>query len=121
MSSYSLSKVDNPIEIETQMGKNEIRITIIIVFILCIPTNINAINGGILSLNITYLIVVSVGVITLAWVIDSNLKEATIQERSNNLLGRYFSPEVRDEIEKNKFDLNQSSEKEQNPFFPFCE
>ena len=79
-----------------------------------IATNINAINGGILGLNITYLIVVAVGVITLAWVIDSNLKEATIQERSNNLLGRYFSPEVRHEIEKNKFDLSQSSEKEQN-------
>ena len=79
-----------------------------------VAININAINGSILGLNITYLIVVAVVVITLAWVIDSNLKEATIQERSNNLLGRYFSPEVRDEIEKNKFDLNQSAEKEQN-------
>ena len=65
-----------------------------------IATNINAINGSILGLNITYLIVVAVVVITLAWVIERNLKEATIQERSNNLLGRYFSPEVRDEIEK---------------------
>ena len=52
MSSYSLSKVDNPIEIETQMGKNEIRITIIIVFILCIPTNINAITGTTVALGI---------------------------------------------------------------------
>ncbi len=79
-----------------------------------IASNINAINGVIFSQNITYLLVVAVGLITLAWVIESNLREATLQERSNNLLGRYFSPEVRDEIEKNKFDLNLSSEKEQN-------
>ena len=56
----------------------------------------------------------AVGLVTLAWVIESNLREATLQERSNNLLGRYFSPEVRDEIEKNKLDFNQNSEKEQN-------
>ena len=79
-----------------------------------IANNINAINGGVFSQNITYLLVVAVGLITLAWVIESNLREATLQERSNNLLGRYFSPEVRDEIEKNKFDLDQSAEKEQN-------
>ena len=42
------------------------------------------------------------------------LREATLQERSNNLLGRYFSPEVREEIEKNKLDFSQTSEKEQN-------
>ena len=65
-----------------------------------IAQNINAINGGIFSQNITFLAVVAVGLITLAWVIESNLREATLQERSNNLLGRYFSPEVRDEIEK---------------------
>ena len=79
-----------------------------------IATNINAINGGIFGQNITYLIVVAAGLVTLAWVIESNLREATLQERSNNLLGRYFSPEVRDEIEKNKLDFNQTSEKEQN-------
>ncbi len=79
-----------------------------------IATNINAINGGIFSQNLTYLLVVAVGLITLAWVIESNLREATLQERSNNILGRYFSPEVRDEIEKNKLDFNQNSEKEQN-------
>ena len=79
-----------------------------------IASNINAINGGAFSQNLTYLFVVAVGLITLAWVIESNLREATLQERSNSILGRYFSPEVRDEIEKNKFDLNESAEKEQN-------
>ena len=79
-----------------------------------IATNINALNGTVFSQNITYLLVVAVGLITLAWVIETNVREATLQERSNNLLGRYFSPEVRDEIEKNKFDLSQSTEKEQN-------
>ena len=79
-----------------------------------IATNINALNGTVFSQNITYLLVVAVGLITLAWVIETNVREATLQERSNNLLGRYFSPEVRDEIEKNKFDLSQSAEKEQN-------
>ena len=79
-----------------------------------IATNINAINGQVLFNNSTYLIVVTAGLITLAWVIDRNLKEATLQERSNNLLGRYFSPEVREEIESSKLDFNQTLEKEQN-------
>ena len=79
-----------------------------------IATNINAINGQVLFNNSTYLIVVTAGLITLAWVIDRNLKEATLQERSNNLLGRYFSPEVREEIESSKLDFNQTAEKEQN-------
>ena len=42
-----------------------------------IATNINAINGQVLFNNSTYLIVVTAGLITLAWVIDRNLKEAT--------------------------------------------
>ena len=42
-----------------------------------------------------------------------NLKDATAHERSNNLLGRYFSPEVRDEIEKNKDKHDIDQEKEQ--------
>ena len=79
-----------------------------------VATNINAIYGQLFFQNLTYLLVVAIGLITLAWVIDSNLKEATLQERSNNLLGRYFSPEVRDEIEKNKMSIEQTSEKEQN-------
>ena len=79
-----------------------------------IATNINAINAQVLFNNSTYLVVVTAGLITLAWVIDRNLKEATLQERSNNLLGRYFSPEVREEIESSKLDFNQTAEKEQN-------
>ena len=79
-----------------------------------VATNIDAIYGQLFFQNLTYLLVVAIGLITLAWVIDSNLKEATLQERSNNLLGRYFSPEVRDEIEKNKMNIEQTSEKEQN-------
>ncbi len=79
-----------------------------------VATNIDAIYGQLFFQNLTYLLVVAIGLITLAWVIDSNLKEATLQERSNNLLGRYFSPEVRDEIEKNKMSIEQTSEKEQN-------
>ena len=42
-----------------------------------------------------------------------NLKDAIDHERSNNLLGRYFSPEVRDEIEKNKKKHDLDQEKEQ--------
>ena len=79
-----------------------------------VATNIDAIYGQLFFQNLTYLLVVAIGLITLAWVIDSNLKEATLQERSNNLLGRYFSPEVRDEIEKNKMNIEQTFEKEQN-------
>ena len=79
-----------------------------------VAPSIDAIYGQLFFQNLTYLLVVAIGLITLAWVIDSNLKEATLQERSNNLLGRYFSPEVRDEIEKNKMSIEQTSEKEQN-------
>ena len=79
-----------------------------------IANNTNAVFGLVFFQNITYLIALAIGLVTLAWVIESNLRDATLQERSNNLLGRYFSPEVREEIEKNKLDFSQTSEKEQN-------
>ena len=79
-----------------------------------IANNTNAVFGLVFFQNITFLIALAVGLVTLAWVIESNLRDATLQERSNNLLGRYFSPEVREEIEKNKLDFSQASEKEQN-------
>ena len=45
MSLYSGSKVDRPIAIETAIGKKEINMTIRIVFMSCMPTNIKAITG----------------------------------------------------------------------------
>ena len=45
---------------------------------------------------------------------ERSLKEATEQEKSNNLLGRYFSPEVREEIENSNFSIDGAANKEQN-------
>ena len=77
-------------------------------------SEIGAMNGFIFIQNSTLLLVATLSLIFIAWNMERSLKEATDQERSNNLLGRYFSPEVRDEIEKNKLNFDQTSEKEQN-------
>ena len=63
-------------------------------------SEIGAMNGFIFIQNSTLLLVATLSLIFIAWNMERSLKEATDQERSNNLLGRYFSPEVRDEIEK---------------------
>ena len=79
-----------------------------------LSSNKNAMNGFVFIQNTTLTIAAAASLTFISWSMERNLRDATDQERSNNLLGRYFSPEVRDEIEKNKLDFNQNSEKEQN-------
>ena len=79
-----------------------------------ITSNLYAMNGGIFSQNAAITTFSAIALIAIAWSMQRNLKDAIAHERSNNLLGRYFSPEVRDEIEKNKLNFDQTSEKEQN-------
>ncbi len=79
-----------------------------------IASEIGAMNGFIFVQNSTLLIVATLSLIFISWSMERNLKEATDQERSNNLLGRYFSPEVREEIEKSQVNLDKNSEKETN-------
>ena len=70
-------------------------------------------NGGIFSQNAAITTFSAIALIAIAWSMQRNLKDAIAHERSNNLLGRYFSPEVRDEIEKNKDKHDLDQEKEQ--------
>ena len=78
-----------------------------------ITSNLYAMNGGIFSQNAAIITFSAIALIAIAWSMQRNLKDAIDHERSNNLLGRYFSPEVRDEIEKNKEKHDLDQEKEQ--------
>jgi adenylate cyclase len=78
-----------------------------------ITSNLFAMNGGIFSQNAAIVTLSAIALIAIAWSMQRNLKDAIAHERSNNLLGRYFSPEVRDEIEKNKDKHDLDQEKEQ--------
>jgi class 3 adenylate cyclase len=78
-----------------------------------ITTNLYAMHGGIFNQNAVITTFSAIALIAIAWSMQRNLKDATAHEKSNNLLGRYFSPEVRDEIEKNKDKHDIDEEKEQ--------
>ncbi len=78
-----------------------------------ISSNHYAMHGGIFSQNAVLTTFSAIALIAIAWSMQRNLKDATAHERSNLLLGRYFSPEVRDEIEKNKDKHDIDQEKEQ--------
>lgn len=80
---------------------------------LVISSNHYAMHGGIFSQNAAITTFSAIALIAIAWSMQRNLKDATAHERSNHLLGRYFSPEVRDEIEKNKNKHDIDQEKEQ--------
>ncbi len=72
-----------------------------------------AMHGGIFQQNVILAIFSALALIGIAWSMQRNLKDASLHERSNSILGRYFSPEVREEIEKNKQTLDLDKEKEQ--------
>ena len=81
---------------------------------LVVSSEAGAMNFGVFLQNITITVFSAISLIAIAWMMERNLKEATEQEKSNNLLGRYFSPEVRDEIEKSNFNIDGTADKEQN-------
>ena len=78
-----------------------------------ISTDPFAMHGGIFQQNVTIVIFSALALIGIAWSMQKNLKDAALHERSNSILGRYFSPEVRQEIEKNNQTLDLDKEKEQ--------
>ena len=53
------------------------------------------------------------GTILLAWRNEKNIEDAATQERSTAVLGRYFSPEVREEIKKSSYSVVESADSEQ--------
>ena len=78
-----------------------------------ISSDLFAMHGAIYQQNVTVVIISALALIGIAWRMQKNLKDASLHERSNSILGRYFSPEVREEIEKNKATLGLDKEKEQ--------
>ena len=64
-----------------------------------ITTDVDAINGVIFVSNMMLTIVALLGVALIIWRMEKITKDAVSQERSSVTLGRYFSPEVRAEIE----------------------
>lgn len=79
-----------------------------------IAREVFSMHFGIFSQNIILLIFSAAALIVISWMMEKNLKEATQQERSNSLLGRYFSPEVRKEIESSNFSFDSASNEEKN-------
>ena len=57
--------------------------------------------------------VIIFGTILLAWRNEKNIEDAANQERSTAVLGRYFSPEVREEIKKSSYSVVENKESEQ--------
>ena len=57
--------------------------------------------------------VIIFGTILLAWRNEKNIEDAANQERSTAVLGRYFSPEVREEIKKSSYSVVENNESEQ--------
>ena len=62
---------------------------------------------------ITATAVIIFGTILLAWRNEKNIEDAANQERSTAVLGRYFSPEVREEIKKSSYSVVENNESEQ--------
>ena len=62
---------------------------------------------------ITAAAVIIFGTILLAWRNEKNIEDAANQERSTAVLGRYFSPEVREEIKKSSYSVVENNESEQ--------
>ena len=79
-----------------------------------IAQEIFSMHFGIFSQNIILLIFSAAALIVISLMMERNLEEATQQERSNTLLGRYFSPEVRQEIESSNFSFDSADNEEKN-------
>ncbi len=72
-----------------------------------------AINLDWFVLNCLFVVVTVIVVTVTSWQFDKLTNQASNFERANQLLGRYFSPEVKDEIENSRFsditDVEKSS------------
>ena len=73
----------------------------------------NIVNGAALVGGWLSFLVSSVSAVTLAWLVQKSSIDAAKTEKTNQVLGRYFSPDIREEIENSEFDLLQKVGREQ--------
>ena len=79
-----------------------------------ITSNYQAMNTNFFIANCQSTFFTSCVVLTVSFYIESLTNNVAKVERSNSQLGRYFSPEVREEIEKNSLTDSKMVETEQN-------
>ena len=72
-------------------------------------TNSNAINTQFFVVNMQLIVFIIIIVLMTSWQFDKLTSETSNIERSNAQLGRYFSPEIKEEIEKSGLKLDNSS------------
>ncbi len=72
-------------------------------------TNPNAINTQFFVVNLQLIVFIIIIVLMTSWQFDKLTSETSNIERSNAQLGRYFSPEIKEEIEKSGLNLNNSN------------
>ena len=72
-------------------------------------TNPNAINTQFFVINLQLIVFIIIIVLMTSWQFDKLTSETSNIERSNAQLGRYFSPEIKEEIEKSGLNLNNSN------------
>ena len=77
--------------------------------IIEILTNSNAINTQFFVVNMQLIVFIIIIVLMTSWQFDKLTSETSNIERSNAQLGRYFSPEIKEEIEKSGLQLDSSS------------
>ena len=88
----------------------EIRISFDYMEVLSEP---NVLDGGRLVFGWLCFFIISVSAVTLAWMVQKSSLDAASAEKTNLALGRYFSPDIRKEIESSEFDLLQQTGREQ--------
>lgn len=77
--------------------------------IIEVLTNSNAINTQFFVVNMQLIVFTIIIVLMTSWQFDKLTSETSNIERSNAQLGRYFSPEIKEEIEKSGLQLDNSS------------
>ena len=71
-----------------------------------------AMNKVVFIGNIQVSIIIIIGTLWIAWRLEKVTEDAALQERSSVTLGRYFSPDVKEEIENENFLEKNNSNKE---------
>ena len=80
-----------------------------------------ALNQYIFIGNIQVSIIIVIGTIWIAWRLEKVTEDAARQERSSVTLGRYFSPDVRQEIQNENFLEGNNSNKEKEVVILFTD
>ena len=78
-----------------------------------ISTDSYALNQNLLIVSSQIYVFTCIACLALVMLLSRLTKDASLYERANSQLGRYFSPEIRQEIEKVDFDFNKKPQKTQ--------